>query len=277
MWCYGVSNNPKYNFPADNAVFIKHVENLLFPIKPFDSSIQDSRSHSDTTIKLEIEYYFIFFLFIELLGYKYEGPFEKVAWVIEFDYEGRKFIILYKKFGLFISGAGNKLDDIVKKLNKAIKETLPYFEYRARGAINTSEINVDNYSDTLYKRFKHFFQEYSDKKEEANKVFEKMKEENHPLSSIPRFHIKPQLVTWIFFSVLESFFSWTDHVFLHLFILKGRIKTGKEAAEFMIKPWREKYMDVFDIKKAREKKLYDNLISVYNIRSSAVHGVVGKH
>lgn len=45
-------------------------------------------------------YYLVYFLLIDLLGFKNLGRFEKIAWSIPIDYHGKAFLLEHGKFGL---------------------------------------------------------------------------------------------------------------------------------------------------------------------------------
>ena len=45
-------------------------------------------------------YYLVYFLLVDLLGFKNLGQFDKVAWSVPVDFQGRAFLIEHRKFGL---------------------------------------------------------------------------------------------------------------------------------------------------------------------------------
>ena len=45
-------------------------------------------------------YYLIYFLFVDLLGFKNLGRFEKVAWSIPIDYNGVAYVLEHRKLGM---------------------------------------------------------------------------------------------------------------------------------------------------------------------------------
>lgn len=44
---------------------------------------------------------------------------------------------------------------------------------------------------------------------------------------------------WLATSAIESFFNWTEHVFILIAILKGEIKNGNDVADKVGKEWGE--------------------------------------
>ena len=47
-------------------------------------------------------YYLVYFLLVDLLGFRNLGQFEKLAWSVPIDYNGKAFLIEHRKFGLGI-------------------------------------------------------------------------------------------------------------------------------------------------------------------------------
>ena len=45
-------------------------------------------------------YYLIYFVLVDLLGFKNLGQFEKLSWSVPVDYHGRAFLIEHRKFGV---------------------------------------------------------------------------------------------------------------------------------------------------------------------------------
>ena len=64
--------------------------------------------------------------------------------------------------GLFASDVDNQeseCQEIVKKINKAVKVAQPFFEWVANEAAKKSELNVLNHSMRLHNRFNFLVQE----------------------------------------------------------------------------------------------------------------------
>ena len=72
----------------------------LFPIKPVDENTETkkdflfSATRSDAGRHLP-DYYLVYFLFSDLLGFKNLGKFDKVAWSFPIDFNGKAFLIEY--------------------------------------------------------------------------------------------------------------------------------------------------------------------------------------
>src|SRR5215831_2790848 len=70
-------------------------------------------------------YYLVYFLLVDLLGFKNLGKWEKIAWSVPVDFEGRAFLIDYRKSGLGVFAAELPGDEttageIVRLIRKGI-------------------------------------------------------------------------------------------------------------------------------------------------------------
>ena len=75
----------------------------------------------------------------------------------------------------------------------------------------------------------------------------------------------------------NSFFSWTEHVFIHVAILTGKLKTGADVARVAASEWADKFRCVVDITDPVAKSLYDALIEIRReVRNFVAHGAFGK-
>lgn len=136
---------------------------ILSPIKPADDDTEAEKNflfkaRRSNASKLLPEYYLIFFLFPDLLGFKNLGKFEKIAWSFPIDYKGKAFLIEYRKFGvgIFIHDQENDEKDaleISNKINGAVKSIRPFYDHIAEQAVNISEFSVNNNNQQLFKRF----------------------------------------------------------------------------------------------------------------------------
>ncbi len=82
---------------------------------------------------------------------------------------------------------------------------------------------------------------------------------------------------WNAQAAIEAFFSWTEHVFIHLAILQGRIQTGEEVATLAAADWKTKFRAALDINDIATKSHYDILLTLRTqIRNYMAHGAFGK-
>ena len=80
-----------------------------------------------------------------MLGFRNLGQFEKVAWSVPLEYDGRPFLVEHRKFGLGVFAANVPEDeaaaaDIVRLIQKATKAAQPYFDWRAEQAAKASKL-----------------------------------------------------------------------------------------------------------------------------------------
>lgn len=102
-------------------------------------------------------YYLVYFLLVDLLKFRNLGKFEKLAWSVPVDYNGKAFLIEHRKFGLGIFVDNPQANEaaaaeIAKRIHKATKIARPYFEWRAEIAVDESKLNVKNHTDELRTR-----------------------------------------------------------------------------------------------------------------------------
>ena len=234
--------------------------------------------------------YLVYFLLIDLLGYKDLGRWEKLAYSIPVDFNGTVYLIEHRKLGLglFAVDPATQEDDaieIVHLIQNAVKAAHPYFEYLANEAAKGSKLNVANYSRSLYERFEYLRQLHRAKADEAEtrkdeRIIEETTDERGSMRwqtiRFPAWELKRE-ARWIGLSVVEAFFSWTEHVFIHIAILNGVCSTGKEVSHLASADWAEKFKAALDIDEPETKVLYDELTLVRRqLRNKVSHGAFGK-
>ena len=85
-------------------------------------------------------YYLIYFLLVELLGFRDLGQFEKISWSVPVDFHGRAFLIEHRKLGVgvFAHDPDTEEDaarEIVIRIRKAIELASPFFDWLAEQAV----------------------------------------------------------------------------------------------------------------------------------------------
>lgn len=246
------------------------------------------------------EYYLVYFLLVDLLGYEDLGQWEKVAWVIPVRYRGRLYSVEHRKFGVGVfapnhdpaarmtttpsAEAESDAREIAAAINKAVSIAEPYFEWCAEQAASTSHVNVINASDGLFDRYLSFRDKYQSLSDEA----ERRKDERHTLKSrlpdgtevttgsSPTYLLRRE-AKWNAQAAIDAFFSWTEHSFIHLAILQGRIRTGDEVAALAEADWKAKFKAALDLPNQETKRHYDTLLDLRaQIRNFMAHGAFGK-
>ena len=230
-------------------------------------------------------YYLVYFLLVDLLEFPSWGQGEKVAWSVPIEYNGRLYVIEHRKFGLGIfepqhdpsmhtnspvTDIGERDSvEICKLINRAIDSATPYFEWRAQQEAKGSKLNVVNNSTELFARYEYFAAE-AKRIQQTAKDYETAK--NYRDS-----HKETERANWLAQAAIEAFFCWTEHIFIHLAILQGKVTTGEQVRDLASSDWKAKYKAVFDLSSQDTKAHYDVLLDLRTqIRNFLAHGSFGK-
>lgn len=247
-------------------------------------------------------YYLVYFLLVDLLGFPNLGQWEKVAWIVPVRYSGRLYSIEHRKMGLgifaptyrselqqmgsaIVSGkpseeAEQHAREMCDLIKQAVEKAEPYFEWRAEQAVVGNGLNVVNNSDWLLERYEYLRGEYKRLDEE----FERRKDERivteYPgggISSVWPAYETRRHAEWIGQAAIDAFFSWTEHAFIHIAILKGELKTGKDVAALAEGDWKAKFKAALPVGDTEIKKRYEVLLDLRaQIRNYMAHGAFGK-
>jgi hypothetical protein len=234
-------------------------------------------------------YYLVYFLLVELLGFKNLGQFEKVSWSVPVDFNRRAFLIEHRKFGVgvFAHDPDSEEDaarEIVRRIKKAVEVAGPFFDWLAEQAAAGSALNVVNNSEDLYQRFAYFREAYRKRVAEADAIKDKViieKDKSADGGEWTAYKYPARTVQtearWLALAAIESFFSWTEHVFIHVAILSGKLTTGADVACVAESEWSEKFKCALDISDPTSKQLYDRLLEIRReLRNFVAHGAFGK-
>ncbi len=233
------------------------------------------------------DYYLVYFLLVDLIGFKDLGRYEKVAWSVPVDFEGRLLHIEHRKMGLGVFASYDDCDveaiasEVVKLIRKGIEVAQPYYDWRAKKAIDNSQINVRNKSYELYGRFKFFLDMYESKCTEIERMegdYVILPDEDGSPGRIKNIGYEFRRdAEWLALSAIESFFSWTEHVFIHLAILRGKCLTGHSVNDLAGADWKKKFKAALNINQPALKSYYDKLLLIRTqVRNFAAHGAFGK-
>ena len=233
------------------------------------------------------EYYLVYMLLVDLLDFQCFGPREKVAWSIPFKFEGEVYFAEHRKLGLEVFGpaalsvAGTP-ERIVQRISKGVVSAEPYFKLQADRAIENSHLSVINLSNRLYDRYLFFLEQYRLKCTDADLNAGKVESTEYGDGlvgfSYPETRLR-QEAEWLAFSVIDSFFSWSEHVFIHLAILQGHCPTGVEVAELMSNDdWSRKFKMALDISDDDVNRYHRDLLDIrQRFRNFATHGAFGRN
>ena len=227
-------------------------------------------------------YYLVYFLLADLLEFPKGGPFDKTAWSIPVEWQGKAFLIDHRKMGLGIFAQNVEADEaeakqIAIRIHKAVKAAQPFFDWMASDAIVRSAVNVTNNSSQLFGRFTFLRGLYFSKREEYERQHQQYRENrrNDP-SAYPPYHLASES-NWCAISAVEAFFAWSEHVLIHVATLTGRITTAAEISEMAEAEWSKKFRAAFPLQDAVEKAHYDRLIALrQELRNHVAHGAFGK-
>jgi hypothetical protein len=226
---------------------------------------------------------------VDLLKFPALGHSEKVAWTVPVLFRDRVLVIEHRKLGLGVFARDAAAEDaiareLVVRVQKAVKTARPFFDWLASEAVAQSNVNVVNNASRLFARFEFLQRLYRAKRDEAYArrdekiVTEHQDERGGKTTSIvlPRFELEDES-RWLALAAVDAFFSWTEHIFIHLAILTGKATTGHQVTEIAEADWPEKFKVVLDISSATTKKLFDELLEIRReTRNFMAHGAFGK-
>ena len=231
------------------------------------------------------EYYLVYFLLVDLLGFRCLGKAEKVAWSIPLELDGQLLHVEHRKLGLgiFSSGDANSeaaAEEVVRLIYKGLRVARPYLDWCAEKAVKDSRVTIINKSIELYDRFEFLLEEYKSKLTAAYRKAGEPEISAHAGSSIefnlPDYRLLRQ-AKWLALSATESFFSWTEHVFILLAIMQGNCISGESVKELAVADWKEKFRVALNIDDPELKRHYDDLTVVRDqVRNFVAHGSFGK-
>lgn len=233
-------------------------------------------------------YYLVYFLLVDLLQFPNIGQFEKVAWSVPIDFDGRAFLIEHRKFGVGVfahdaAGEAAAAQQIVLRIKKGVRAAEPFFDWIAEKALQNSTLNVENRSAKLFSRFEYFAAAYAKTAAEASERANEHHIERRDIAGgtitvyhTPAIQIREN-AKWLALAAVDAFFSWTEHVFIHIAILGGKVTTGVEVAELADMDWQEKFKRALDLSEPKTKVLFDELIELRRqLRNFIAHGAFGK-
>lgn len=272
----------------------KHKEialRILLPIKSIDEKTKADKNFIFSakrcpTINRLPDYYLVYFLFADLLKYKDLGKFEKIAWSFPIEYNGKAFLIEYRKFGIgiFVNEIEKdqvEANEIVNKIIRAVKAVKLYYNYVAEEGVKKTEINVNNFNFDLLERFNYLKDSYKNQYSKYEKNKGKTKTENLTnggkiVSRLDYKFLKNS--NHLAISTIEAFFSWTEHLFIHISIITQNISDGEKISKLIEAEWKTKFTTAIPLSNKEENKFYNELLLVrQQMRNFVAHGAFGKN
>lgn len=239
------------------------------------------------------EAYYVFPLLVDLLGFEFAGRSEKLLWSIPVELNDISFFIEHRKFGLGIFAPNiphieESAGEIVRLIDRGIRVAgeCGYFEHWVRERSKGENVMLVNDGIRLHERylfFLHSFQKLWDKVEQADHQ-NNTGDSGDPIRLIKQYLSCANLrerAAWAGQSAIDCFFSWTEHIFVHLAVLLGKAEVNSVAkCNKLIKSrsWSDKYESVFDIERDDESRKYLNALKeIRELRNFASHGHFGRH
>ena len=277
--------------PEEIEAVRKSVMKAIAPLKPADMARRYEIGTKRTKAGYGLpKHYLVYFLLVELLKFPHGGRGEKVAWTVPVEYEGNVACIEHRKMGLGVFSAATDGSEevaarIVEAIGRGVRGAVPFFDHLASEAVEHSRLNVRNNSAWLFSRYEYLRDQFREKAASAKACKDGVEKTEGTLAdgtkttsySFPHFALRQQ-AGWLGIAAIEAFFSWTEHVLIHIAILQGKLKTGEEVANLAAAEWSEKVKTAIDLDDAKVKSLFDELITIRReIRNYMAHGAFGKH
>jgi hypothetical protein len=232
-------------------------------------------------------YYLVYFLLVDLLEFRNLGQFEKLAWSVPIYYQGKVFLVEHRKFGLGVfcvdpSAHEGLAADLVSRIWSACKAAEPYFRHRAAKAVTSGLLNIHNQHRALWGRYNFLRRRLqtaraSHARENAKPPVSRELGANIWLRDVRRQMHAGEQVGWLTQSVIEAFFAWSEHTFVHYAVLAGSVLDGKELLALTQAEWRSKFKSAFSVTSPKWKNHYDALIRIREEhRNYVAHGAFGK-
>ncbi|RZA02885.1 MAG: hypothetical protein EOP47_05275 [Sphingobacteriaceae bacterium] len=268
---------------------------ILSPIKPADENTKADEKLLFTAQRSDAgrllpQYFLVYFLFSDLLGFRNLGRFEKVAWSFPIDFEGQAYLIEHRKFGLGIFIQNKENEDsakiIANKITKAVKKIKPFYNHLAEEAVINSKLNIENNNQGLFSRY-NYLRKLFDKQialyiknkdvVKTKEYFDKDGKFRSSSSSMVGFKYLHQ-ANWLAISCIDAFYSWTEHLFIHLTIVGHQLSEGEQIIKLIEAEWKEKFRRAIPIQDKEIKLIYDELLTVrQQLRNFVAHGAFGKN
>ncbi|MEG4434411.1 hypothetical protein QUA95_30590 [Microcoleus sp. F10_A2] len=264
----------------------ENARRAISPIEPCQSEISETGKSMTFKGIRHSEYYLIFMLLVDLLGFKYWGPGEKVAYIIPVAFKGRRYTIIYAKFGMKIEYRdGGDGAAVYAALKRGMKAAKPYYLWRAAQASETSDLNLISKCPQLWEKYV-FLKEQSEalmlkfEAEKDNPVIEEGYDEDGSFSwstvRYPAYDFYKQ-AAWLHEAAVDAFFAWCEQALVHIAVLLCKLTNGKQIADLLNRDFGEKCKLVLDLSETEDKSAYDDIIELRaQLRNYVAHGSFGK-
>ena len=264
----------------------------IAPLKPAKNVYEYAWGGKRTEAGRELPvYYLVYFLLADLLKFPHTGQEEKVAWSIPVEFNGKTATVEYRKMGLGVFSTNSPEDEtaaagIVAAVKRGIGASRAYFDHLAAKAVGGRSLNVRNNGPSLFSRYTYLRDLFKEKANsiQGNGLYKIQEEEielpgDRKVKSFTLDYSAAEEAKWIGVAAIEAFFSWTEHILIHVAILLGRLKTGEDVADLAEAEWSEKVKKAIDLSAEKElKDTYEELLEIRRqVRNYMAHGAFGKN
>ena len=144
-WGFESDGMTKIVLPVELEAVQEAARRAIAPIKPADANSRATKDFSFTAQRADASrhlppYYLIYFLLVDLLGFRNFGRFEKLDWPVPIDLDGVAYLIEHRKFGVGIfvrdaAGEAQQAKRIVALIKRGVKTATPFFKWMADNAV----------------------------------------------------------------------------------------------------------------------------------------------
>ncbi|MBY6140661.1 hypothetical protein KUV26_14550 [Leisingera daeponensis] len=225
-------------------------------------------------------------LLVDLLEFEYSGPFEKLAYSIPVEYKGQIYRVNYEKFGMRIIVPENgDPQGLYRQLEKGMKAAKRYFLWRADQAAGTDNLNLVSKCHSLWEKYLFLRGRSENLRDQAEaskgEVHHEKGSGDHEGSiwatfSFPSFEYKQQ-ADWLHEAAVDAFFAWCEQALVHVAVLLGKLKNGREITDLLNGNFGDKCRLVFNYADPADKRACDDILALRTeIRNYVAHGSFGK-
>ena len=170
-------------------------------------------------------------------------------------------------------------------MKRGIGAARRYFDHLAAEAVTGKQLNVNNNCSWLFGRYTYLRDLFKEKAATVQnrslynaQETETVLEDGRSIKSFTLNYSDAEEAKWIGVAAIEAFFSWTEHVLIHIGILLGKLKTGADVSAMADKEWSEKVKVAIDLSADKEMRdIYEELLEIRRqVRNYMAHGAFGK-
>ena len=222
-------------------------------------------------------------VFFDVLGVKCIECSKLLNYKIAIKYKGDVYLIVNDEIGLAVKSRNSieRLDEIIEIENiifALFKKSHRYFDSIATEAIKSSHVAVFNKENELLDKLRFLTNKYRALQRKIKK-FEDERDIKIPSleDSYDNMRISRQADHYLE-SLIEVFFSWSEHVFVLLAILLRKVKTVEEVVDLINnQSWQEKFKLILPLTNNMNEEYYQKLLKIKEeYRNYNTHGKFGR-